>query len=153
MGTLSWALNIQVAGLATIVVPSDAQPYNALTQVQEVVKPNEERTVDIPAAAKDELELVVLRSDLYDEKLTVRTSSGGKGAKGGKRIALTEPLVLTRGALALLGTVPKQLVIKNGAAKTASLDAFVYRRTPQPDQASDGSDKAAKKDKKDKKPK
>ena len=149
MGTLSWALNIQVAGLATIVVPSDAQPYNALTQVQEVVKPNEERTVDIPAAAKDELELVVLRSDLYDEKLT----SGGKGAKGGKRIALTEPLVLTRGALALLGTVPKQLVIKNGAAKTASLDAFVYRRTPQPDQASDGSDKAAKKDKKDKKPK
>lgn len=131
MGMLSWAMSIQVGGAATIVVPRDAQPFNAHTQVQEVLKSNESCSVQLPDGDADDLDLLVVRSDAYDEKLLLRTSGGAAKAKRGKRVRLTEPLVLSRSALGLIGQLPKQLALENGSAKTATIEVLVYRRTPQ----------------------
>ena len=132
MANITYRLSIQVDGGPQLV-----ESTQRLVQAYEKIDPGldaggagvAEVKVDLQPGAADKMVLMCVRSSLYAPEISVTASDGTADASP---VVLSGPLILSGGAIALLGVAPKQLKFKNkgtagDAKKKAQIEILVAR--------------------------
>ncbi|WP_162894669.1 hypothetical protein [Rhizobium terrae] len=116
---ISWSVNAGAAGGS--LVQSGSVDCEAVTTVSVSIDAGGSKALDLQLEDISKVEFLGIKSSIYDGKLKVKAS--GTGAA---EIALTGPVLLFRGGVALLGPSFETLTVKNEhAADAASVEILI----------------------------
>lgn len=128
MTTINWSLNLQVIGGMQIPV-SGSKPVEAYDKIEVVINPDStEKSVEIQPGSADQVNLLLIKSNLYGPNITYKASDGTNDSVS---ITLDDPQIfLGSGAVSLLTVAPKILKFKNNHTeqdKKAFIEILVGR--------------------------
>lgn len=127
MATINLALNVQVVGgpQALISQPISVEAYD---KIEVTVKPNETLNVSVQPGGVGQVNFLLIKSNLADEKLTYVVNDGVTNFPASQRIKLDRGfhLYLGTGGVSVFGIAPKVIEFKNDyAAGTTNKDAAI----------------------------
>ncbi|MGL5061871.1 MAG: hypothetical protein ACRC62_18025 [Microcoleus sp.] len=128
MATINLALNVQVVGgpQALISQPISVEAYD---KIEVTVKPNETLNVSVQPGGAGQVNFLLIKSSLADEKLSyVVKDEGTNFPASPQRIKLDRGfhLYLGTGGVSVFGIAPKVIEFKNDyAAGTTNKDAAI----------------------------
>lgn len=126
MPSMSWNVNIQIAGSAPITAPTAAQPVEATDWVQVTIDPGDaDKVVDIQPGGAAAIQLLLVKSNRYGTPFSFKASDGSTDSSA---VTLDGPQVYTGGSIALFGLDPRQLKFTNTSPdQSADVAIFVAR--------------------------
>ncbi|HAG81433.1 MAG TPA: hypothetical protein DCL61_09725 [Cyanobacteria bacterium UBA12227] len=128
MATINLALNVQVVGgpQALISQPLSVEAYD---KIEVTVKPGDTLDVAVQPGGAGQVNFLLIKSSLVDEKLTYVVNDGGaNNFPTSERIKLAQAfhLYLGKGGVSVFGIAPKVIEFKNDyAAGTTNKDAAI----------------------------
>jgi len=126
MASMSWKVDIQIAGSAPITAATAAQPVEATDRVEVTVDPGDaDKVVDIQPGGAAAIQLLLIRSNRYGDEFSFKASDGSGDSAA---VTLDGPQVYTGGGIALFGLDPHQLKFTNASPdQSADIAIFVAR--------------------------
>lgn len=123
---LNWTFSAQVQGGPKIVTSQNLE-IDAYDKIEMVVaNDGNGNTVDIQPGGETDVLLLVITSSQYGEDLVYKAKDGGTESS---EIPLTAPQIFSgTGAVGLFGVAPKQLVVTNNLADSATIQVLVGRK-------------------------
>lgn len=128
MATINLALNVQVVGRPQALI-SQAISVEAYDKIEVTVKPGDTLNVSVQPGGVGQVNFLLIKSSLADEKLSYVVNDGGTNKFPDKdRIMLDRGfhLYLGTGGVSVFGIPPKAIEFKNDyAADTPNKDAAI----------------------------
>lgn len=126
MPSMSWNVNIQVAGSAPITAPAAAQPVEATDSIQVTIDPGDsDKVVDIQPGGAAAIQLLLIKSNRYGTPFSFKASDGSTDSSA---VTLDGPQVYSGGSIALFAVDPLQLKFTNTSPdQSADIAIFVAR--------------------------
>lgn len=115
MAIINWALNVQVVNGPSLVI-SKSKTVEAYDKIEVTIEPgSSKQTVEIQPGSATRLNFLLIKSSVYDPKLSYLVSDGATDSA--VNITLDEPHFYSGvGAVSILGLAPKILKFTNTLA-------------------------------------
>lgn len=119
---IAWNMGVQITGGPSISLDG-AMTVDAYDMIEVVILDNATQTVEIqPSGVAAQVQLLMIRSDRYDEALFYKVGAEATEFK------LDKPLLLIgKGAISMLGVAPDALHFTNASGENASIQILVGR--------------------------
>lgn len=131
MAVINWALNLQIVDGPSLVI-SKSKVVEAYDKIEVTIAPgSSKQAIEIQPGSADHLNLLLIKSSVYDPKLSYLVSDGTTDSS--TSITLDEPhFYLGVGAVSIFGLAPKILKFTNSLsaadpASKATIEILVGR--------------------------